>query len=326
MSKTRLFATAAGTVGCALAIGFFMQLGQEVPGTQPRLAPEPVEETVLRPDSDTPLALNGISLTSADSPVDLDIDLSALADSILKSAGQQAEPEIAAPADPVMPHLGCEVVASATNAALANVRLSVEAPCNRNERVTIHHTGMMFTRTTDSDGRLTATVPALSETAIFVVEFDNGKGAVATAEVPSLADYDRVVLQWTGNGGFQMHAREFGAEYGSQGHVWSGSGRASARGAVVTRLGDANTLSPSLAEIYTFPVANAPQSGTINLTIEAEVTQRNCGRDIAAQSIEMRQDRSLRTQDLVLSMPGCSAVGDFLVLNNLVDDLKIAAR
>ncbi len=34
----------------------------------------------------------------------------------------------------------------------------------------------------------------------------------------------------------------------------------------------------------------------------------------------------METRDLILSVPDCDAVGDFLVLNNLVDDLKIAGK
>jgi hypothetical protein len=56
------------------------------------------------------------------------------------------------------------------------------------------------------------------------------------------------------------------------------------------------------------------------------VTDRNCGRDISAQSLEMRASGGLRTRELELSIPNCTALGDFLVLNNLMDDLKIAAR
>ena len=54
MSKKGLYATAVGTVGCALAIGFVMQETGEVPGRQmpPTLAPTPVEEAELSPNTD----------------------------------------------------------------------------------------------------------------------------------------------------------------------------------------------------------------------------------------------------------------------------------
>ena len=104
------------------------------------------------------------------------------------------------------------------------------------------------------------------------------------------------------------------------------AGQAGEEGGQVARLGDPTLANANLAEIYTFPKSRSKQGGTIALTVEAEVTEKNCGRDIAAQSIELRDADLPRTQDLVLSVPECSSVGDFLVLNNLIDDLKIAAR
>ena len=82
-----------------------------------------------------------------------------------------------------------------------------------------------------------------------------------------------------------------------------------------------------MAEVYTFPTSRASDAGTVALTVESEVTDANCGRDIAAQSIAPRgAGKPPRTRDLVLSVPDCGAKGDFLVLNNLLDDLKIAAN
>ena len=62
------------------------------------------------------------------------------------------------------------------------------------------------------------------------------------------------------------------------------------------------------------------------MSVEAEITQANCGRDVEAQSIQKTADGELKTQDLVLAMPDCNTVGDFLVLKNLLNDLKIAGN
>jgi hypothetical protein len=81
-----------------------------------------------------------------------------------------------------------------------------------------------------------------------------------------------------------------------------------------------------MAEVYSFPRAASSRNGQVTLSVETEVTAENCGRDVSAQSLELRNGDTLRTRDMVLSVPNCSAIGDFLVLNNLVEDLKIAAR
>jgi hypothetical protein len=94
------------------------------------------------------------------------------------------------------------------------------------------------------------------------------------------------------------------------------------------QLGDATQLVPRLAEIYSFQrnQGEAPAAaGDIEISVEAEITEINCGREIAAQSLRVVAGR-IQTRDLVLNMPDCTASGDFLVLNNLVENLKIAAR
>ncbi|UWQ79252.1 hypothetical protein K3725_18470 [Leisingera sp. S132] len=61
------------------------------------------------------------------------------------------------------------------------------------------------------------------------------------------------------------------------------------------------------------------------MTAEAEVTGRNCGQDIIAQALRLTGGR-LTSRDLVMVMPDCEAQRSFLVLNNLLEDLKIAAN
>jgi len=337
MSRKRLVSMVGGTVTCALAIGFFMQRAET---SSPRnLVPElpsPVQQVVLKPA----VSVAPTALMATDVATQPDMQNLVLASSVAPTMISPSLPEpalwtansgdiptedTAIPADPDIPRLGCDVTATATPGDMAMVELKVSAPCFTNERITIHHSGMMFTQVTDDLGELSVNVPALSDRAVFVVAFASGKGTVALTNVPSLAKFDRVAVQWTGDTGFQIHAREFGATYGETGHVWSGTDTRQSVG-FVTRLGDPETLIPQMAEIYTYPSSTTSQSGVIALSVEAEITPENCGRDISAQSLELRDRSPLRTRDLVLAMPNCAALGDFLVLNNLVDDLKIAAR
>lgn len=340
MSRKHLVSMVGGTITCALAIGFFMQRGEtSAPRNLIPMLPPPVQQAVLEPAITTipaslttantgifPEKISVAGLASSPAPT-------LIAPSLPSPTLQQGAPVKAAfdgaamPVDPGVPQLGCDVSATATANTMAMVDLEISAPCFGNERVTIHHNGMMFTQATDEAGQLSVSVPALSDRAVFIVAFAGGNGTVALTNVPEMHNYERVVVQWTGDVGFQIHAREFGAAYGEAGHVWSGVAPGARQGiGFVTRLGDPETTVPQMAEIYTFPSGAASMSGTVALSVEAEVTRQNCGREITAQSLEMRQQGPLRTRDLVLAMPDCSAVGDFLVLNNLVNDLSIAAR
>jgi hypothetical protein len=310
MSRIRKIAMSIGTVCCAMGIGFFVQKGETAP-----IAPVKAIQTVVvkpvmgpAPRGDTKLDIQGITL------------ISALPDTTTPQRLIEPEPDLSSKS--------CAVSVTASPAPMASVDLVVLAPCFRNDRVTVHHNGMMFTNATDATGTLKMTVPALTENAIFIVALASNKGAVAITQVPELADYDRVVLQWVGESAFQIHAREFGADYGTPGHIWIGMDETtpSEQHGTILRLGDAEGLAPHQAEIYTFPRGMSRKSGTVSMTIEAEVTADNCGKDVSAQTIELGGDGGLKTRDLVLTVPDCTTIGDFLVLNNLVEDMKIAAN
>ncbi|WP_226624823.1 translocase [Alloyangia pacifica] len=225
----------------------------------------------------------------------------------------------------------CAVTLSARTGAGAMVALDLEAPCFASERVTIHHSGLMFTEVTQPDGTLRVEVPALAEHALFIASFASGAGATATTDVPALPFYDRIALQWRGESGLALHANEFGAAGDEAGHVWAAAAgdltrTARGEGGFLTRLGDAASPEARMAEVYTFPAAAAKKAGAVTLTIEAKITEANCGRGLEAQTLQRRLGRSLRASDLTLAMPDCSAAGDFLVLKNLLEDLKIAAN
>ncbi|UWR92300.1 hypothetical protein K4K96_16680 [Phaeobacter inhibens] len=307
MISKRTALMSAATLCSALAIGLVMQHTAGSPQTS---VAAPVAELAVvaetaPPDlsADVPLQIDAISLTAA-TPEAGDSD----AQQVLRQN----------------PETSCEMTAEAVPGPMAEVRLTVLSLCRPGERLTIHHNGMMFSSRLDATGALTVQIPALSSSAVFIVEPKSGRGAVATTSVPDLDLVSRVVLQWAGNSGFELHAREFGAGYGSAGHVWRGADLTAGRGSVV-QLGDATQLAPRLAEVYSVPRLGGDQSGAIDLTVEAEVTAINCGRDVSAQTLELRDGR-LRTRDLTLAMPDCAATGDFLVLNNLLETLKIAAN
>lgn len=316
MSYLNQFALAGGTLAAAVGIGFIMQSSEtaqqrygapqaeqviEVQPIQAELLSTPVSEDFL-------LDIQSIALTSA------------LPEGIV-GLGQSIALE-APPAD-------CEIDVSAEVLAAAVVDISLKAPCQGNERVTIHHSGMMFTETTAADGSLNVLVPALASQAFFMFAFADGEGTSVQAQVDGLEFYDRVVVQWKDDLGFELHAREFGADYGTAGHVWENAARnisvaAKGEGGFLTVVGDKAAPEPLLAQVYTFPTGTARKTGAVTLSVESEVTKINCGRDIQAQSLEMRDSGKLKSQNLTLSVPGCDAVGDFLVLNNLLEDLKVA--
>ncbi|MBT8153549.1 hypothetical protein KMP13_06490 [Epibacterium ulvae] len=310
MVNPRALMLTGATLCGAVAIGVAMQpqllsnakslvFGAAQDAVQETVDAQDSQAAVLPNDPDVPLILENITLTAAHPTL----------------------PETAA--SDRSPVSECGLSLGAVLHAAAMVSLSVETACTPYSVVKIHHNGMIFATSVDGAGQAEVLLPALNETSVFIAETESGYHGTVSMTVPEVANYDRVVLQWGGYGGFELHAREFGANYGEEGHVWTGA----AQGGVGTvyRLGDVDAISPLLADVYSLPRDADGANGRVELTVEAEVSELNCNQTVAAQTLDLRQG-TLRGRDLVLNMPTCDAIGDFLVLNNLVENLTIAAN
>lgn len=335
--------------------GFVMQQhGQPAAAAAPPPAVAVAAVTPAVPPAEaTPLALSEIELTSSPvvPPVSdpaspefeavVDIDTPANSGPVADTPGPaevllaqaEAQPGADVPAD--APDEGavadCEVTLTAEAQAAAMVDLTLDAPCYAGERVAIHHEGMVFSDLTDAEGQLSVSVPALAEFAIFVAVFQDGEGSSADTQVSSLAFYDRSVLQWQGDTGLELHALEYGASYDAPGHVWAGAPRdvsvaATGEGGFLTLLGNADLPQARMAQVYSFPMGIAKTPGDIDLSVEVQVTEDNCGRDVSGQVIHVAEAEFGSFHDLNVTMPACDAAGDYLLLKNLLGDLKIAAN
>lgn len=229
----------------------------------------------------------------------------------LQSVGLRSVPDTR-PAKLSIPEAPCVITSRATPEPGAIVRLKVTASCLPDSRVTVHHNGLLFTDRTDAHGRLEVAVPALAERAVFMLTFAGDQMAMAVTHVPDLADYHRVVLQWQGHGGVRLHAQQAddGAIFGQADGV--------------TRLGNPDTPAPMLADIVSFPAANSQASS--DLRVAVLVDDRTCGREVEARMLRLVDTRHLQTRKVEVSLPGCDAVGDFVVLSDVFEDLRMAAR
>jgi hypothetical protein len=336
--------TTAGTLACAIGIGFFMQNAQSAPPASYQgaklanadAAVLDVEEIILTSaEFFAPVTDDSAPAVSDDAPKG---DL-ILHDNPIQPPGGEivlaAVQDIVAPTplDTLVPEKTetCAITSKARPVAAAMVKLTLSAPCLPGERVTVHHSGLLFNETTDAMGAFDIIIPAMTKEAVFIVAFTNGEGAVAQTAVEELADFDRVALQWKGNTGFGLHAREFGADYGTDGHVWSGAARdmtyaVTGQGGFMMQLGDPNVPDGLLAEVYTFPASSSQIDGAVDLSVETEVETNNCGLEIEARTLQTTRGNDITLRDLTLSVPDCDAAGNFLVLNNLLEDLTVASR
>lgn len=332
MLKTKEVLTAVGTFASVIGIGFVMQSGDtaeqrysatEVATLTTVQEPEVISEL---PKPDEFLVVHDIELTSAQSSSPVTVQREDT--NVVQAPAATSTLETPAVKNTALSAM-CEILAEGVATKAAMIEMTLNASCLPNERVTVHHGGMMFTQTTSADGMLNTTFPALDENALVIFAFSNGDGAVAQVQVPELRQYNRTAIQWKGDVGFEMHAREFGAGYGDAGHVWKDAARgpSAVDGALgfMTRLGNPDVADSLMAEVYSFPKGMSGPTGIVDLSVEAEVTALNCGLEIEAQSLEVI-DGGVKSSDLILAVPDCDAKGSFLVLNNLVENLTIASN
>lgn len=239
---------------------------------------------------------------------------------------RKTEPAPAVTPDPAPVANACDVTLDLMVEPNAMIGVTLIAPCNPDQRVVLRQAGLAVTGQTTSTGALFTALPAFESQAVIEVSFADGTKASAEIAVPDLATLRRFGVQWQADDAFQVHAFEDGATYGQPGHVSAADPHRpapglQAKGGFLTLLGDSTTENPLLAEVYTFPTDPAAKPDVV---VEAAVTEKTCGRDLLAETLTSTGGRVFIT-DLTLAMPGCDAVGDYLVLKNLVLDLNMAA-
>lgn len=225
--------------------------------------------------------------------------------------------------------MDCRPRLSATARPGAVVHLELSAPCDREARIDVSHAGLAFATATDRTGALTLEVPVLANPAEFDINLAGHEPIRAVVPVQNMRGHERVALQTTADHQLSIHALEFGASPGSVGHVSAATSGGIAPGTpgfggYLVQLGDLGVPGAPRAEIYSFPTGQFGRTGVVRLQIEAQVTEATCGRDLNANAFQTRKVGPLRQIDVSVAMPGCEALGDILVLKNVLQDLKVA--
>ncbi len=215
----RRYALSFATVSLAMCIGIAMQTSEaailviDESSEDPFAgAPGPVPQ-----DLSGPQMIGGKALPHL--PSDYGHGVALLQEPVLLAVADDI-PVGVLPTEVTAPRLGCTHVMSAEPAAGAFIDLRLSAPCHANEVVMFRHAGLMFHMRMPAGGAVKVLIPALEEAADVSASFANGDTAHAKTVVDSLSFYDRVVISWVGHKGPELHAREFGAQYGEVGHVW----------------------------------------------------------------------------------------------------------
>lgn len=214
----------------------------------------------------------------------------------------------------------CEPTLTLAAEAGAQLRLSLTAPCQQGARVVIQHAGLTFAERVGANGRLSLHIPALAASGEVGLRIADGTQLSAATAVPDLSQIQRFALQWVAGDDFQLQPSTAAQQKSFTETGEAPLGRAP-RVAVLQRLGTDALDTPLQAIVYTWPEA---PSAPISLDIEAEVTQATCGREMLGETLDLQNGR-LTVAELTLSMPGCDALGDILVLKNVASDKTVTA-
>ena len=204
----------------------------------------------------------------------------------------------------------------------AMIGVTVSSRCRAGERVVLRHSGLAVTAKVGPDGAIATQLPAMTADGAVVVLFGDGTRLDQAVAIPEVAALRRLGVQWQGPDAFALHGMQDGADFDQPGDVWHGNPGDGATGGFLTVLGDSTVENPLLAEVYTYPAGSAQNA---EIVLEAAVLDQTCGHDLLGEVVSSTGGQ-IKSMDLTLAMPDCSAVGDFLVLNNLASDMKIAAN
>jgi hypothetical protein len=205
---------------------------------------------------------------------------------------------------------------------------TVVSECRPNEVVMFEHAGLKFDMTTDDNGTVQVDIPALNEDATLTVSFADEASASEAITVRGVDRSARVGIAWEGDINFDLHASEFGARDGSEGHVWEGAPRSyrDARrngGGFLTMLG-----TPGLhqAEIYTLPVSRRTAGGTIDMAVRIGEGSPVCDTSVQLYTSSNQLALEADIRDIGIAINGCAADLTDVQFTTAVPDISIASR
>ncbi len=340
--------TAAATLVVALGAGYYMQSEQADRAADHALAPAPVQTASVLPGFDTPASSEDASIQEVTqvepvaamddtlaAPPEISTDQSGEVDPMKSQQFELAALDVEAETEAPLPSVPTETVEidqcapklTGVAGKMAMVNVTVHAPCQPNAEIEFSHAGLVFSEYLDADGKVQIDVPALQQEALITASFKDDAAAQIKVTVPDASQYRRAVLVWHGATGLQLHAFEEGANYGEEGHIWAdhpgGQSRVtSGKGGFATVLG--SVADGYAADVYTFPAYMMRSVSGPAISIEAQVMEATCKDAIEGVFLRANGKDDPRTLPVQMASPGCEAIGEYLVLQDMPQELRIA--
>jgi hypothetical protein len=195
----------------------------------------------------------------------------------------------------------------------AMIHMAMSAPCNRNERIVVRHSGLSFATKTEPDGTVRAVFPALKTDATVAVYLPDTHLVLGNISVPDMSDFTRLALMWEWPAELELRVTE-----GDRVLVGTPAGLKSTSQQVMS-LGSTEVQSPLMANVYSVPGSSL---GAASLTGELRITPASCGRTLQLETVySVGGVAKVDRRDV--AVPLCGTAGDILQLKNLAPTLTL---
>ncbi len=214
--------------------------------------------------------------------------------------------------DPVEAPVDCTPHLVSRPAVDALIELSLDAPCHANERLVVSHDDLAFSAYTTDNGSFSAYIPALSSDAKIDVFLSDDIFLQTAVQIDDVDAHARVVLQWSGDAAFSLHAYHRDARYGEDGHIHALKPfDAALDEAFLISLGENRGPEPMLSEIYSIPSHMAASS---RVELELQFSAQQCGETVSAFVLNTGSGVSAEVKEASFALPGCPAENGALVM------------
>lgn len=208
----------------------------------------------------------------------------------------------------------------------ARVLLEVIAPCHKNKVVTISHAGLRFNEIVSDKGRVTTTIPVLSDPATIEVSFADGVSKSISAPAKDLSSLQRTGVAWIGQADIQLHATESPVATSNNPKVSALNGRSYKQsylqgGGYITTLGNRSVENGKFIQIYS---VEDPADMFVDFEVVLTNPNNQCGTSIPLQTVRYAAELGVQITNKNMSVKGCSAENKNIVLKNMLRNLIVA--
>lgn len=158
------------------------------------------------------------------------------------------------------------------------MRVHLMSPCRAGQSLSLGYGGAVLVRRLNAAGEFADTLDLFAGATPLTVTFDDTVRQTVATRARDLDRVDKVAIIWSQPVDLDLHALEYGAQQGADGHVWAAApataiaarelALASGRGRGFLSLADKGEGGGDKVEVYTFFRVDGPARGPVHVMID----------------------------------------------------------